>query len=164
MCPKDVIKADVIDRYEKFVSFIIEDLPEGQRVIRVFPYYLEITKQYGLLLDFSFRKKPFVPFSKKIQQLSFSIDRTGKSNANSYLDRLNYISAFVQNTLLPLGTIPIGDQQHQISAHFTSLDSQELSGRTTTSLVTVMRTMTKFEESRHSLTHYAKGTIVCLCI
>ncbi len=127
---KDVIRADVIDRYEKFVSFIIEDLPEGQRVIRVFPYYLEITKQYGLLLDFSFRKKPFVPFSKKIQQLSFSIDRTGKSNANSYLDRLNYISAFVQNTLLPLGSIPIGDQQHQISAHFTSLDSQELNGRT----------------------------------
>lgn len=124
------IKADVIDRYEKFVSFIVEDFSEGQRVVKVYPYYLGITKQYGFLLDFSFRKKPGVAFGKRIQQLSFSIDRAGKSNANLYLDKLNYITAFIRTTFPTIGALSIGGQQYYISPYFVSLDSQELSGRT----------------------------------
>ena len=36
------VKADIIDRFEKFVSFIVDDLPEGHRVIRAYPYYLSV--------------------------------------------------------------------------------------------------------------------------
>ncbi len=126
---ENVVRADVIDRYEKFVSFIVEDLPEGQRVVKVYPYYLGITKQYGFLLDFSFRKKPGVSFGKRIQQLSFSIDRTGKSNANSYLDRFNYITDFIQSTFSTLGALSIGGQKYHISTYFVKIDAQELSSR-----------------------------------
>jgi len=124
------IKAEVVDRYEKYVSFIVEEFPEGQRVVKAYPYYLGITKQYGFLLDFSFKKKPGVAFGKRIQQLSFSIDRAGKSNANSYLDRFNYIKAFIRTTFSTLGALSIGEQQYHISPYFVRLDSQELKERT----------------------------------
>jgi hypothetical protein len=77
------IQVDIIDRFEKFISFIIEDLPKGQRVIKVYPYYLWATKQYGVLLEFAFRKKPGIPYDREVQQLSFSLNRAGKSNVCS---------------------------------------------------------------------------------
>ncbi|MDR1260533.1 MAG: hypothetical protein LBJ83_02350 [Oscillospiraceae bacterium] len=124
------IEADVVDKYDGFVSFVVENFPEGQRVVKASPYYLGITQQYGFLLEFSFRKKHGVPFSKRIQQLSFSIDRVGKSNANSYLDKLNYITAFIRGTFATLAVLDIDGQTYQIQSSFVSLDSQELNGRT----------------------------------
>ena len=32
---ENCIQADIIDRYEKFISFIVEDLQKGQRVVKV---------------------------------------------------------------------------------------------------------------------------------
>ena len=58
------IQVDIIDRFKKFISFIVEDLPKGQRVVKVYPYYLSVTGQYGVLLEFAFRKKPGAPFDK----------------------------------------------------------------------------------------------------
>jgi hypothetical protein len=91
----------------KFISFIVEDLPKGQRVVKLYPYYLSATEQYGVLLEFAFRKSPIVPFDREVQQLSFSLDRAGKSNVNSYLDRLNYIQNFIKTKLLTYGTLSI---------------------------------------------------------
>jgi len=124
------VNAEIVDKYYKFVSFIVEELDEGQRVVNISPYYLDITKQYGFLLEFAFKKKPSIPFGKKIQQLSFSLNHAGKSNANSYLDRFNYLKLFIQKTLSIFGLLQIGGQNYNISSDFTLLDSQELYNRT----------------------------------
>lgn len=123
-------KADIVDRFDKFVSFIVEDLPKGKRVIRVHPYYLSVTEQYGILLDFAFRKKPGVPFGREVQQLSFSLDQAGKSNANSYLDRLNYIQGFIQNRFSKLGVLSICGNDYNFSTKLTRLQGEELNSRT----------------------------------
>lgn len=124
------VKADIIDRFDKFVSFVVEDLQKGQRVIKAHPYYLNATGQYGVLLDFAFRKKPGVPFDREVQQLSFSIDRAGKSNANSYLDRLNYIQGFISNRFSKLGSVQIADNQYSFSDNLVRLEGKELNSRT----------------------------------
>lgn len=115
------IKAYIVDRFEKFISFIVEELPKGQRVVKIYPYYLGVTEQYGVLLEFAFKKKPNVPFDREIQQLSFSLDRAGKSNVNSYLDRLNYIQNFIKTKLLTYGTLTICGQEYSFSSKLTRL-------------------------------------------
>ena len=124
------VQADIIDRFEKFISFIVEDLPQGQRVVKVYPYYLSATEQYGVLLEFAFRKKPGVPFGREVQQLSFSLDRAGKSNTNSYLDRLNYIQSFIQTKFSTFGSLPICGCEYKFSTKLTRLQGQELNSRT----------------------------------
>jgi hypothetical protein len=81
-------------------------------------------------LDFVFRKKPDVPFGREVQQLSFSLDRAGKSNANSYLDRLNYIHGFIQNRFSKLGALPICGNSYNFSTELVRLQGQELNSRT----------------------------------
>jgi len=123
------IRVDIIDRFEKFISFIVEDLPKGQRVVKLYPYYLGATEQYGVLLEFAFKKKPKVPFDREVQQLSFSLDRAGKSNVNSYLDRLNYIQDFIKTKLLTYGTFTICGNKYSFLTNLTRLQGQELNSR-----------------------------------
>lgn len=125
-----IIEAEIIDRYEKFISFIVEDFPEGQRVVKVYPYYLSEKKQYGVLLEFAFRKRDDVPFGRKVQQLSFSLDRAGKSNANSYLDRKIYIQNFIKTKLSAFGALSICGRNYNFSSKLTQLQGQELKSRT----------------------------------
>ncbi|WP_332446608.1 Piwi domain-containing protein [Sphaerochaeta sp.] len=124
-------KAKIIikDTFEKFVSFIVEDFNEGQRAINVHPYYLKATRQYGILLEFSFRKKLGVPFGREVQQLSFSLDRYGKSNVNSYLDQLNYIKDFIKKKFLEFGTLPICGNEYRFSSELVRLPAKELKSR-----------------------------------
>lgn len=124
------VVVDIIDRFDKFISFIVEDLPKGQRVVKVHPYYLCATDQYGVILEFAFRKKPGVQYDRDVQRLSFSIDGAGKSNANSYLDRFNYIQNFIQNQFLKYGKVPINGSEVQFSSNLTQLQGQELKNRT----------------------------------
>lgn len=124
------VQADIIDRFEKSISFVVEDFPKGKRVIRAYPYYLSVTKQYGILLDFAFRKAPGVSFGRDIQQLSFSLDRAGKSNANSYLDRLNYLKGFIQSIFVKLGAMRICGNEYSFSTDFVRLQGKELDSRT----------------------------------
>jgi len=123
------INAEVIDRYSKFISFAVDEFPEGKRVVNLSPYYLAATKQFGFLLDFSFDKSPNVSYGKKIQQLTFSIDKAGKSNANSYLDKMNFLIEFIQKTLSNVCSVMIGDNEYRLATEFTSLNSQELNSR-----------------------------------
>jgi len=36
----DNVKADIIDRFDKYISFIVEDFTKGQRVINAHPYWV----------------------------------------------------------------------------------------------------------------------------
>ena len=124
------VQADIVDRFDKFVSFVVEDLQKGQRVIKAYPYYLSATEQYGILLDFAFRKKPGVPFDRDVQQLSFSLDQAGKSNVNSYLDRLNYLNGFINNRFSNFGSLQICSKEYSFSPKLVRLEGRELNSRT----------------------------------
>ncbi|GEM_PF-250573 len=80
----------------KEISFIQRRHKEGNEQLEVQPYYLRSTGQFGYLVDFHFRLKPGVPFSRKVQQLSLSLDRSLKRNLDYYLDRYSKISAFLR--------------------------------------------------------------------
>ena len=62
------------------VSFIQKTHPEGNEQLDVQPYYLHSTRQFGYLVDFRFRLKPGVVLSRKVQQLSLTLDGSFKRN------------------------------------------------------------------------------------
>lgn len=69
---------------EEQVEFIIEEFPEGNRVVFLTPYYLEEQKKFGFLIDFKFIKNESTQFNKQVQRLSLSLDDHYRSNKNYY--------------------------------------------------------------------------------
>lgn len=79
----------------KEVSFVMRAHEEGKEQLEVQPYYLKCTRQFGYLVDFHFRMAPGVSFSRKVQQLSLSLDASFKRNLDYYVDRDAKVSAFL---------------------------------------------------------------------
>ena len=71
--------------------------PEGIEQLVVQPYFLRRRKEFGWLLDYHFRKKPDVPFSRKIQQLSLTLDKNFKRNLNYYVDRYEKVNTYLSH-------------------------------------------------------------------
>ncbi len=123
-------KYEIVDGFNKFVSFVVEECnPYGSRVIKVSPYYLAIEKKFGFILEFDFRKNVGTKFDKKIQELSYSLDKSGRSNANSYLDKKNIIQKFIASKFISLLELTIGSEQFRLSSCFMSLAGKELDDR-----------------------------------
>ena len=76
------------------VSFVMQTHPEGEEELVVQPYSLKATRQTGFLVDFHFRLGKNVPFSRKIQQLSLSLDRNFRRNVDYYVDRSSKMRSF----------------------------------------------------------------------
>lgn len=100
------------------ISFICRRHTEGHEELMVQPYYLRATRQFGYLLDFHFHLAEGVPYSRKVQQLSLSLDRGFRRNLNYCVDRAERIAAFrrglngVFQAIRLCGTsdaIPLGD-------------------------------------------------------
>jgi argonaute-like protein implicated in RNA metabolism and viral defense len=53
-------------------------------------------RQFGYLVDFHFRLRDGIPFSKKIQQLSLSLNRSFRRNLDYYVDRSSRLQAFIK--------------------------------------------------------------------
>lgn len=70
--------------------------PEGEEQLIIQPYRLRAAEKFGLVADFHFRMKENVPFSRKIQQLSLSLDKHFRRNLDYYVDRVGKISAFIR--------------------------------------------------------------------
>lgn len=79
------------------VSFVIHTHPEGQEELVVQPYSLRATRQSGFLVDFHFRLGKGVTFSRRIQQLSLSLDRNFRRNADYCIDRSSKIRQFLES-------------------------------------------------------------------
>jgi hypothetical protein len=77
------------------VSFVMQTHPEGEEELVVQPYSLKATHQAGFLVDFHFRLGKNVPFSRKIQQLSLSLDKNFRRNVDYYVDRSSKIRQFL---------------------------------------------------------------------
>jgi hypothetical protein len=83
------------DFRKKSISFVLDDFIEGKQVVWLEPYLLRKEGKYGFLLDFKFTMFKEQSFTKRIQQLSLSLDRNGRSNTNFYSDRYEKIQRFL---------------------------------------------------------------------
>ena len=79
------------------ISFVISSHKEGQCLIQLVPYYLEINNSFGFLADYKF--KPFHGYEKTRQEkiLSLSLSPDGNKNKNYYSDKMRYLKNFIDN-------------------------------------------------------------------
>jgi hypothetical protein len=108
---------------ENRLSFVLANHPEGEEIVWLQPYYLKSAKRFGFLIDYKFKRSSDVAFSKRIQQLSLSLDDKGRENRNFYSDRYDKIQWFINcylDNLFPLsfqqGTIKIAKKLILLSA------------------------------------------------
>jgi hypothetical protein len=78
------------------IALVMQTHSEGKELLVLQPYFLRETHQFGCLADFHFALKSGVPFSRRIQQLSLSLDRKFKRNLDYYIDRTAKIRAFLK--------------------------------------------------------------------
>jgi hypothetical protein len=85
------------DGFVRRIGFILEQHREGDETVWFEPYFLRAKRIFGFLADFEFQKRSGEPFSKRIQQLSLSLDRHFKENKNFYVDRFEKLQHFTQD-------------------------------------------------------------------
>ncbi|ARS42639.1 hypothetical protein CA265_24435 [Sphingobacteriaceae bacterium GW460-11-11-14-LB5] len=100
---------------EEQVEFIIEEFPEGNRVVFLTPYYLEEQKKFGFLIDFKFIKNESTQFNKQVQRLSLSLDDHYRSNKNYYSEKYHLIQSFIRLSYGTWSTLNIGGAKINIS-------------------------------------------------
>jgi hypothetical protein len=110
------------------VSLIMASHPEGNEVLVVQPYFLKASRQIGFLVDFHFNLGRSVPFSRRIQQLSLSLDKNFRRNVDYYVDRSSKVRKFMETIwyvfeglTLPSAAAPLG-----ISKEFVALKAERL--------------------------------------
>ncbi len=122
------LKYEKEEEFRKRLYIVLEEHKEGKQAIWLEPYYLSIAKRYGFLIDFKFVKNPNIPFAppyaRKIQQLSFSLDRNFRSNRNFYIDRYNKVKYSIDSYFSNL--FPLGDGIVEVSKEFFSIQSESL--------------------------------------
>ena len=69
---------------------------EGNEQLVLQPYFLRSKQQFGLLVDFHFRVHEGIEFSRRVQQLSLSLDKNGRRNVDFYSDRFEKITSFLR--------------------------------------------------------------------
>ena len=111
------------------MSFIQREHEEGAEELIVQPYHLRSTGQFGYLVDFHFRLQVGVPFSRRIQQLSLSLDGKYRRNLDYYADRFTKIRESVQKFHNVFGAIrlPGSPNAIQVTKDFTTLPADRLS-------------------------------------
>lgn len=110
------------------VSFTMHSHPEGDEQLVVQPYSLKALRQTGFLVDFHFRLAKDVPFSRRIQQLSLSLDRNFKRNVDYCADRAAKIKRFVDLRwpVFEALTLPDSDKPLAVSKDFAPLPAERL--------------------------------------
>lgn len=115
------------DKFRRYITFVIKKHPEGNETIWLEPYYLQEKNLFGFLIDFKFKMFESVPFSKKIQMLSLSLDKHFRSNKNFYSDKFGRIKYFIRNIIPELFPIITNtNKEISIDTEFSSLRSKRL--------------------------------------
>jgi len=120
------------DSFRREVTFLLAKHNEGDEVIILQPYYLGAAKQFGFLVDFHFELRPGVPFSRRIQQLSLSLDANFRRNLDYYADRRARINRWIKQhhtKLFPLA-IHGAAAPVQIRSEFLPLPALQLRPKT----------------------------------
>jgi hypothetical protein len=114
------------------ITFIKATHAEGQELLVVQPYLLRALGRFGFLVDFHFRLAEGVPFSRRVQQLSLSLDRNYRRNLDFYVDRTDRIGRYLSDTRAVLSALAVpgtGDAI-RVSSEFVSLPAFRLRSRT----------------------------------
>lgn len=116
----------------KEVRFTVASFPEGQQQVIVAPYYLKTQGLFGFLLDFHFSLAANMPFNRRVQQLSLSLDAKFKRNLDFLVDRLKQIKAFLTSNkakVFPF-LMPGSEQYIGLRQDFTPVPASLLQGKT----------------------------------
>ena len=110
------------------VSLIMANHPEGNEELVIQPYFLKASRQIGLLVGFHFDLGLDVPFSRRIQQLSLSLDRNFRRNVDYYVDRSSKVRKFLESrwSVLQKMSLPGAAGPLAISKDFVSLTAERL--------------------------------------
>ena len=127
----EAVKASVIFSEEsdfagKRVSFTLDRYGEGDEIVWLRSYYLKSARQFGFLIDFHFRKKRDIPFSRRVQQLSLSLDSRGRENRNYYSDRYDKIGQFISKYFTEIFPLPHDNEPIKIIDKLIRLDAKTL--------------------------------------
>ncbi|MGQ0592885.1 MAG: Piwi domain-containing protein [Gammaproteobacteria bacterium] len=114
------------------VSFVQCTHAEGDERLEVQPYHLRSSRQFGYLLDFRFRLRDGVPFSRKVQQLSLSLDGSFRRNLDYYVDRDSKVRAFLakRQDVFESLRLPGTDSAIQLDGDFAALRADRLRTKT----------------------------------
>lgn len=104
---------------------------EGDEQLVVQAYFLRRAKKFGFLVDFHFRLREGVNFSRRVQQLSLSLDRNFKRNLDAYIDRIAKINAFVKKhwSILSQIALPDADSPVSLEQDFEAIPAKLLKSR-----------------------------------
>ena len=113
------------------VAFVQRKYAEGQELFLVQPYYLRVSKTFGYLVDFHFQLREGTKFSKRIQQLSLSLDKRYRRNLDYYTDRLAKINEFLKHRhqLFENLSLPNECGVVRLSNRFTTLPASTLKAK-----------------------------------
>ena len=108
------------------IVFTIEEFAEGEQAIWIRTYYLKAAQKFGFLIDFQFRKNPDVPFNKRVQQLSLSLDQYGQENKNFYSDRYDKIQNFISKYFSHIFPLRYGENAIHVDQKLFQLPARSL--------------------------------------
>ncbi len=110
------------------VSLVMQSHPEGNEELVIEPYALKVSRQIGFLVDFHFRLGEDVPYSRRIMQLSLSLDKNGRRNFDYYVDRSSKIKQFLDRrwSIFERMTQPNSSEPLRTSKDFVVLPAERL--------------------------------------
>jgi hypothetical protein len=110
------------------VSFVMQTHPEGEEELVVQPYSLKATRETGFLVDFHFRLGKNVPFGRRIQQLSLSLDKNFRRNVDYCVDRSSKIRRFLDRRwpVFDGMTLPGSSKPLRTSKKFVEMPAERL--------------------------------------
>lgn len=113
------------------ISFVMQRHEEGEDLLVVKPYFLRATRQFGCLADFHFRLNRGIPFSRRVQQLSLSLDKTFRRNLDYYVDRSSRIRKYLQDRkgVLVSFCMPGATQATSLGDDFVPLPASRLNSK-----------------------------------
>jgi hypothetical protein len=118
--------------FKREVVFLLAEHPEGRETIVLEPYFLGETRQFGFLVDFHFELRRGVPFSRRVQQLSLSLDSNFRRNLDCYADRLEKIRSWIKRCHGKLFPMPLhgANASLAIASDFLPLPARQLRPKT----------------------------------
>ena len=120
------------DGFFEEICFNFTEYEEGFEQLTIQPYRLRLKQVFGWLADFHFRVREGVPFSRRVQQLSLSLDKNLKRNLDCYLDRTIRIKAFLEQRMSVLNVVSLPGTEEPIKSarDFIVLSAKRLRSKT----------------------------------
>jgi len=112
--------------FRKVVYLILKEHTEGKECLLLSPYYLASTKQFGFIVDFKFLKSKTIEFNRKVQQLSLSLDKNYRSNANFYIDKFQKLNLFKSLFYSKIFPLQMGNKNIDLKDSFAKIPADSL--------------------------------------